>query len=278
MFYKQNYCCGFNIGDFMFNNSIHCIRGKIRPAQEYYKSIACKLIALLALLILLQSFFYVLLLHRSPLNSHLVLAMIMPFLWFMNRDIRNVGVFACLLLAISMKSWIATASMMLTLLIIYSGNKKMFLTIILLGMTLLVSLNINTKLNDDFSGRWHRYKYTLSKWHNVFWGEGHQSFIKLSENRPENNKGLLVNAVHSDFLQIPFEWGIVRAIPVYIVMGMPLFFFTLRGLENRIMLSSYVNILIQFFFDWPFHRAITGAFAVYIFILIYSKIIQERMS
>ena len=106
--------------------------------------------------------------------------------------------------------------------------------------------------------RWKIYEFTIWKWDKHLLGHGLGSFKNLVENQEGWQDGEFTRKkwrarAHSDLLQGFFELGIVRMIPLLYLIFLPLTWFKLKPI-----FISYLCLLFQGAFEFPFYRCSVG--------------------
>jgi hypothetical protein len=213
-----------------------------------------------------------------------LLGMGLPLFWNINRaDIRNIGLTICILAMFLKSGWIGYACIGIAVTVIYMTKKKFLaLWIPLCVIFFLIGApgiySSGGKVGADTGKRFAIYEYGLQRWHNVWVGEGFNSFPNLPENQAGAKetavkpKDRWLNTMHSDILQLAFELGVIVAFGALVLLILPMLFVDIHSLIDRTILASYLCVLFQACFDFPFHRWHTGLFGLLIILLMYKQV------
>jgi len=213
--------------------------------------------------------------HIYPVCSHrAIIGIAFPLFFMLRKDLRNIAVTLCLVAMFLSKSWLAIGCIAIAYTFLYWRSHKWLITLLLVlfFIALPVMVTVYANLNDPFGDaqfRLETYKLMLSKWKNIWWGQGFGSFQHLPENQPGARGGLLLAWGHSDLLQGLEELGVIRMLPILCLVLAPLIFFRLDALFNRCVFTSYLCVLFQGLIDFPFHRPTTGLMCLMIITIIY---------
>lgn len=255
-----------------------CILGQIRRIlqnSERLTKYAIYAICFLTLCTVIRVFHEMLTTHIYPASHRAIVGIAFPLFFIFRKDIRNIGATLCLIVMFLSKSWLAIGCISIAYTVLYWHSSKWIITLlIVLFLVALPSMVITyTNLNEPFNDarfRLETWKFTLSKWTNIWWGEGFGSFKRLPENQPKvRGEGQWRARAHSDLLQGLSELGILRMIPILCLILAPLFFFKRDILFNRCIFASYMCILFQGLIDFPFHRWTTGLMSVMVITIMY---------
>jgi hypothetical protein len=225
--------------------------------------------------------------HPILINYAMLLGMGLPLLFNIKRkDIRNICLTLCILAIFLREGWISASCIGITYMVIFMHNKK-FLMIwlpICLILCLCVLPKVYPKMRTIFEDSKYRignYELAISKWKNIWTGEGLGYWSMLPENQPAvespfKRKGLWRHVVESDLVQSCLELGIIRTGIIAIILIWPIFYIDKSSLLNRTILGSYLCLLFQACIDFPFHRAITGTLGVWLILMMYKQAFFER--
>lgn len=216
------------------------------------------------------------------INYAMLLGMGLPLLFNIKRkDIRNICLTLVILAIFMRQGWIGIACVGITYIIIFMHNRKflMFFLPLCLIFCLCVLPKVYPKMQtiiEDSKFRRGSYELAITKWKNIWAGEGFRTWSKLPENQPEaespiKHKGCWRHVVESDLLQSCLEFGIIATGLMAIILILPIFYIDTGNLSNRTILGSYLCLLFQACIDFPFHRAITGTFGIWLILMMYKQ-------
>ena len=207
-------------------------------------------------------------------NYPFLLGLLYPLLFEIKRkDIRNIVLTLCLVAMYISRSWIGFICVGITHIVLF-GEYKIYVLFfvaaaLLLGLTAHKVIKVSN-IQTELIQRQVVWRDTMDKKFDIIKGAGFRAFSKLPENQPSARKdGKWLHTAHSDFLQGIYELGIVR---MYFITTFLLF--TIFLISNRPMLASYLCLLFQACVDFPFHRAITGTFGLFLIALIYHEFLR----
>jgi O-antigen ligase len=207
-----------------------------------------------------------------------------------DKGIRNIGLTICIMTLFIRARWIGLACLVIMALVIPIKKKwVLFLLPICLvfgGFAYYQMYSTPCGKAQFFPEKQIRleyYKYAWSKWEHKWTGEGLRSWSKLPENQPDavspiKEKGKWLHTLHSDVLQLFFEFGIIGGVIVGALFMFPLFWLKMNTLLRRTLMASYLCLIMQACIDFPFHRMITGMLGLLIMLLIYREILSENRS
>lgn len=253
--------------------------GQIRRLSQNSEQLtryAIGVICFFTLLTILRIFHQMNTTHIYPIGScRAIIGIAFPLFFMWRKDLRNIAITLCLIAMFLTKSWVGIGCIAIAYIFLCWHSHKWLITLLLVlfFIALPVMVTVYSNLNDPYGDaqfRLETWKLTMSKWKNIWWGEGFGSFQKLPENQPGARGGSLLAWAHSDLLQGLEELGIIRMIPILCLILAPLFFFRpLDGLFNRCIFTSYLCVLFQGLIDFPFHRPTTGLMSVMIITIMY---------
>ena len=234
--------------------------------------------------------------HRTIAHTHIVknyayiLSMGLPLFFNIKRkDIRNICLTLAILAIFMQWSWIGLACIVITYTVVFMGNKK-FLAVWIpacLILSFLVIPHVYPKfdsIGSDSVGRIKYYEYAMQKWQHKFLGEGFRAWSRLPENQPGASSPIKqghtierwAHVVHSDLIQGLIEFGAVRMFYIVCLLILPIALIRIDTLFNKTLLASYLCLLFQACVDFPFHRAITGSFGVWLILMMYREGLSEE--
>ena len=209
-------------------------------------------------------------------NYPFILGLLYPLLFEIKRkDIRNIILTLCLVAMYSSKSWIGFTCVGITHIVLFREYKIYIMSFVVLALLLGFTAHKMIKVSNmqtELINRQIMWRDTLDKKFSILKGAGFRAFSKLPENQPtarKDNKWL--HTAHSDLLQGIYELGIVR---MYFIMTF--LAFTLLLIKSKPLLAGYLCLLFQACVDFPFHRAITGTFGLFLITLIYYEFLRRK--
>lgn len=168
-------------------------------------------------------------------------------------------------------SFVCLLSIFLTLIVRYWKYRYYLLIIFILTGPFITDVYSNS-ITQKFTIRYHFYKQMFKTWTNPLYGEGAGAFLKLNL-KYKLDKGQIkpVKAAHSDLLQGIYEMGIIKMIPIIIIMFLPLLFISVNY-----WWVVYINLIAQYLTDFPFQRPLTSLYCYIVLIYVYLLILYRK--
>lgn len=170
-----------------------------------------------------------------------------------NKGLRNIGMGICLGTMYSINI-IPLMGVYTAFLFKFHKHKVsiFFITYILILASLALTPFTKTPQR-EIESRTSIYSDAGDKWQHKFKGNGFLSYYKLKVTRIANNQERHIARMHSDFLQILFEFGVIKGGFIVLVILLPIIW-----IKWDMISACYISFLIQFFIDFPLYRCSAG--------------------